>query len=360
MTLSRLVITTGGTGGHIFPALAVAHEARRRNPSCSVLFLGGSGPERELAKKADIEFRELPAKGVMGRGVKGILGGIGWLGKGLTRAMGELRRFRPEAVIGFGGYAGFCPVLAAWLLRIPSAVHEQNSYPGVTNRALGRLVKRVFLSFEDKAGMFPATKTRLTGNPVRETIFKAREDDAERPGRHLLVLGGSQGAKPLNDAVVAALPALLKAGITLTHQAGRQDEERVREAYAKAGADPQSVKGFIEDMTEAYRHADMVLARAGASTVFELAAAGKPSALVPFPYATHDHQTANARAIEAAGGSVVVPQPELEQGWLKHNMESMFDSGRLAEMGRNAAGFAKPDAASDIVDGLEAIASSRR
>lgn len=358
MTLSRLIVTTGGTGGHIFPAIAVADEARRRNPECRILFLGGSGPEGNLAERAGLEFRELPAKGIMGRGVKGMLGGLGWIAGGVSKAIGALRRFRPEAVIGFGGYAGFCPVLGARLLGIPTAVHEQNSRPGVTNKVLGRLVKTVFLSFEDEAGAFPANKTVHTGNPVRETIFAARESDREY-GRNLLILGGSQGAKPLNDAVIKALPALRKAGVNLLHQAGRNEEERVRQAYREAGADPDCVKGFMDDMNAAYRWADLVLARAGASTVFELAAAGKPSVLVPFPQATHDHQTANARALERAGGTRVVPQPELLDGWIETNTESMFEREALSAMAGKAAAFARPDAARDIVNGLEVLASGR-
>uniref|UniRef100_UPI0006D09EA1 UDP-N-acetylglucosamine--N-acetylmuramyl- (pentapeptide) pyrophosphoryl-undecaprenol N-acetylglucosamine transferase n=1 Tax=Salidesulfovibrio brasiliensis TaxID=221711 RepID=UPI0006D09EA1 len=286
------------------------------------------------------------------------LGGLGWVAGGVTRAMGALRRFKPEAVIGFGGYAGFCPVLAAWLMGTPTAVHEQNSRPGVTNKVLGKLVKKVFLSFADDTDAFPKAKTVLTGNPVRETIFAARETTRDH-GRNLLVLGGSQGAKPLNDAVVAALPALMKAGVTLLHQAGKNEEERVREAYREAGADPDCVKGFIEDMNAAYRRADLVLARAGASTVFELAAAGKPSVLVPFPQATHDHQTANARALERAGGTLVVPQPELLDGWIESNTESMFDAATLSAMAGKAAAFARPDAARDIVNGLEAMTSGR-
>ncbi|WP_324352471.1 glycosyltransferase, partial [Desulfovibrio sp.] len=193
------MITTGGTGGHIFPALAVAGEILKRHPRCGVIFLGGPGPEGELARKAGLEFRELPAKGIVGRGLKGLFAST-WLVGGLCKALAALRSFRPQAVIGFGGYAGFCPVLAARILGIPTAVHEQNSVPGVTNRILGKVARRIFLSFPDRAGAFPAAKTRLTGNPVRPEIAAVGAAAPRAQGRNLLVLGGSQGARAVNDA----------------------------------------------------------------------------------------------------------------------------------------------------------------
>ncbi len=147
MSMKRIILTTGGTGGHIFPALAVADELRRRNPGIDLLFMGGAGPEGDLARKHGIAFQELPAKGIMGKGLSGMLSGLGWLGAGIPKAMGAVKRFGPDAVIGFGGYAGFCPVLAAALLGIPTAVHEQNSVPGVTNKVLGKIVRKIFLSF---------------------------------------------------------------------------------------------------------------------------------------------------------------------------------------------------------------------
>ena len=167
--IARLVVTTGGTGGHIFPALAVAAELRRRNPALRALFLGGGGPEGELARKAGLEFRALPAVGVLGKGLRGLLAAA-TVSRGVVLALGALRRFKPQVVIGFGGYAGFSPVLAAALLGIPTAVHEQNSVPGVTNRLLGKVVRRVFVSFDDRRGMFPAVKVTHTGNPVRTEI----------------------------------------------------------------------------------------------------------------------------------------------------------------------------------------------
>ena len=351
--IRRLVITTGGTGGHIFPALAVAAEVRRRDPEAQVLFLGGSGPEGELARKAGLSFEALPASGVLGMGVKALLATV-WVSKGVILATRALRRFEPQAVIGFGGYAGFCPVLAAALLGLPTAVHEQNSVPGITNRILGKLVRRVFVSFDNTDGQFPAAKVVRTGNPVRAEINAV--DRAPGQGRNLLVLGGSQGAKPLSDLVVAALPQLQAARVNILHQAGKIDVERIREAYRAAGADEGQVHGFVEDMAGAYAWADLALCRAGASTIFELAATGTPSVLVPFPFAAHDHQRVNAKALEALGAAILADQKDLTGAILAELVLGLLgDAARLGAMSRAARAFARPDAAALIVDGLEGL-----
>ncbi len=351
--ISRLVVTTGGTGGHIFPALAVAAEVRRRDPEARVLFLGGSGPEGELAHKAGLSFEALPASGVLGKGLKALLATV-WVGTGVILATRALRRFNPQVVIGFGGYAGFCPVLAAALLGIPTAVHEQNSVPGVANRTLGKLVKRVFVSFEERQQHFPPAKTVRTGNPVRAEI--ASVDRTPGANRNLLVLGGSQGAKALSDLVVAALPQLLSARVNILHQAGRADVERIKGAYRASGADDACVQGFVEDMAGAYAWADLALCRAGASTIFELAATGTPSVLVPFPFAAHDHQRVNAQYLESLGAAILAEQKDLSGAALADIVLGLLgDGARLGSMGRAAKNFARPDAAARIVDGLEEL-----
>lgn len=352
--ISRLVVTTGGTGGHIFPALAVAAEVKRRNPQAKVLFLGGHGPEGELAAKAGLDFKALPASGVLGKGLKALLSVI-WVSRGVILATRALRHFQPDAVIGFGGYAGFCPVLAAALLRIPCAVHEQNSVPGVTNRVLGKFVGRVFVSFDDRFRGFPPVKVTRTGNPVRADIAgMKRTEAADR--RNLLILGGSQGAKAINDAVVAALPQLMSARVNILHQTGAADEARIRQAYVQAGADPSGVHGFIEGMAKAYAWADVALCRAGASTIFELAATGTPSVLVPFPFAAHDHQRVNAEHLANLGAAVLIAQKDLSAQKLADTVAGLLgDTARLAAMSRSARTFARPEAASLIADGLEEL-----
>ncbi len=353
MTLSRLIITTGGTAGHIFPALAVALEARRKNPNCALLFIGGNGPERELAAKAKIDFANLPARAVMGKGVKGLLTSA-WILPATWKASRMLSRFKPEAVIGFGGYAGFCPVLAARLKGLPTAVHEQNSVPGATNRILGKLVRRVFLSFPDTGRAFPAHKCELTGNPVRGEIFQAAK--ATRGNRHLLILGGSQGAMAINDAVIQALPELQKLGVKIMHQAGVANEQRVKKAYASAGWNPDCVHGFIEDMSSAYAWADLTLCRSGASTLFEVAAAGLPAVFVPFPHATGNHQAVNAKAMQEAGAALMLEQTGLNGTQVAITVKTLLsNTKKLNQMGEAARAFARPGAAKTIVDSIEAM-----
>ncbi len=351
MTLSRLVITTGGTGGHIFPALAVALEARHRNPNCALLFIGGNGPEKELATKAKIKFFSLPARAVMGKGAKGLLTST-WILSATWKAIRMLGRFKPEAVLGFGGYAGFCPVLAARLKGLPTAVHEQNSVPGATNRILGKLVRRIFLSFPDTNRAFPAHKCELTGNPVRSEIFQT----AKRTNRRLLILGGSQGAVAINNALIEALPELRKLDVEILHQAGVTDEQRVKKAYSVAGWNPDCVRGFIEDMASAYGWADLALCRSGASTIFELAAAGLPAIFIPFPHATHNHQAVNAKAMQEAGAALVLEQTGLNGTQVALTVKTVLNNKKkLNQMSEAARVFARPDAAKAIVDSIETM-----
>jgi UDP-N-acetylglucosamine--N-acetylmuramyl-(pentapeptide) pyrophosphoryl-undecaprenol N-acetylglucosamine transferase len=354
--MKRLLLATGGTGGHIFPALAVAEEIRAVSPECDILFMGGSGPEGEMARKAGLRFMRLPVSGVLGRGIKSIAA-MGKMAFALAVALHEVQRFQPEVAAGFGGYAGFCPVLAAWIRGFPTCLHEQNSAPGAANRLLGKFVRRVCVSFEQSKQHFPASKTIRTGNPVRTAIVDARDPD--RRGRRLLVVGGSQGARDLNSAVVAALPQLKAAGVLITHQAGPKDLDRVRAGYADQGWDPQAVVPFIEDMAGTYAQADLAVTRAGASTIFELAAAGVPSLLVPFPFATHDHQSKNAEALAQAGGAQVLAQNEAEEKLAGEALALLDDPKRLSAMARAAKNFSTPHAARDVAMEIEALAEAR-
>ena len=359
MILNRVILTTGGTGGHIFPALSVADELRRRNPDVDILFMGGPGPEGDLARKHGLRFEELPAKGIIGRGFKGILGGLGWLSTAFLKARRIVDNFAPEAVIGFGGYAAFCPVLAAATLRIPTAVHEQNSVPGVTNKVLGKVVKRIFLSFPDDLNAFPHHKTMLTGNPVRKEIMDATAHRTSRLlGKRILILGGSQGARPINDAIIEALPMLMEARAMLIHQAGKADYDRVRAAYEAAGSNPAQVHGFIDNMAIEYAQADLVICRSGASTVFEIAAAGVPAIFIPFPQATHDHQTMNAKAMSDNGAALLLPQKGMSGESLgTMALELLANNEQLNNMETAARSFARRRAAAHIVTGLEALAA---
>ncbi|WP_027369128.1 undecaprenyldiphospho-muramoylpentapeptide beta-N-acetylglucosaminyltransferase [Desulfocurvibacter africanus] len=357
----RIVLTTGGTGGHIFPALAVAEEIKRRHPDGELLFLGGTyGPEGRMAAEAGIPFRALAARGVIGRGVRSV-GSIFWITRSVLESLWVLWRYKPQAVIGFGGYASFCPVLAAKWLGIPTLIHEQNSMPGVVNRVLGRYVRMVLISYTDEHHCFDQAKTELTGNPVRAAIRGLRDGNTEqRPtGRRILILGGSQGSKTLNDAVVSDLPKLAKGGIELWHQTGEKDLESVRRSYAAQGYTTAKVDPFIKDMAAAYGWADLVICRAGATTLSELTVAGKPSVLVPFPHATHDHQSLNAQALAERGAAVMVSERKLAETGLFTIIQPLLEPERLMEMGRSAAMLGMPDAAARVADALEAAATER-
>lgn len=354
--MKRIILTTGGTGGHVFPALAVAEEIRTRFPECEILFLGGTGAEKGMVERAGIRFKGLPAKGIIGGGFKKIFSSL-WIIKALVLALKEINTFKPDAIVGFGGYAGFCPVLAGWILGIPTAIHEQNNIPGVTNRILGRIVKIIFISFNDLSNSFPKTKTKVTGNPVRKEILNSGRTDQEKS---ILVFGGSQGAAAINDAVIKALPRLQKAGITIRHQTGKADFDQVRKAYKDMEIDVDMVSPFIHDMGAAYAQAQLVICRAGASTVFEVAAAGKPAIFIPFPHATHDHQTGNGKCLADLGAAVVIPQQDLNGDVLADEILKLIsDQNGLKEMGSKALSFSRPDAASAIVEGIGDIIRMR-
>ena len=363
MSMERIILTTGGTGGHIFPALAVAEEIRRRYPKAMILFVGGqSGPEADLVVKAGVDFVGLPVRGVVGRGLRGVAAGFGMI-QGILKARAIIKKFQPQLVVGFGGYAAFAGVCAARLAKVPVAVHEQNSVPGLANRMAGRFAERIFLSLPDTFGAFDAKKCRLAGNPVRSDIAAlAAEGRGTRnaelaAGRapRLLVVGGSLGAKSLNDGITANLDAL--AEMEIHHQTGKSQFETVRKAYRKAEAGHALVEPFIADMAWAYSHADIALCRAGASTLAELACAGLPAILVPYTYAARDHQRHNAQALVDRGAAVLLEQREFEGpkvGMLaQHILELAKDPARLTQMAEAARAGALPQAASTLVDGLE-------
>jgi UDP-N-acetylglucosamine--N-acetylmuramyl-(pentapeptide) pyrophosphoryl-undecaprenol N-acetylglucosamine transferase len=366
--MKRVIVTTGGTGGHIFPALAVAEEIKARHRDAAVLFMGGKyGPEGDIAAQAGLEFVGLPVRGFIGRGLGMVGAGFGML-RGLAKAGIVIRRFRPDVVIGFGGYAAFAGVMAARHAGFPTALHEQNSVSGVANRILARRVDRIFVSLPDVRAAFPEEKTVFTGNPVRAAIaglVKDGERSRRAAGKRVLILGGSQGARAINDCAVNNLTALLDGGFSLWHQAGAADMERVRDAYRKNGGEKMRVDGFIKDMASAYAWADIVVCRAGATTIAELTCAGLPAIFIPFPAATHDHQTHNARYLTAVGAAELLPQSKIEPekgvpGLLVERLAALFgDEEKLRAMGEVSRSLARPDAAATLVTAMEGMCASR-
>jgi UDP-N-acetylglucosamine--N-acetylmuramyl-(pentapeptide) pyrophosphoryl-undecaprenol N-acetylglucosamine transferase len=364
----RIILTTGGTGGHIFPALAVAEALRRKRPDVEILFIGGLyGPEKELVEKAGVAFVGLPVRGFIGRGLKA-LSALAAMSTAIGQAMNVVREFRPHAVMGFGGYAAFASVFAGWLLRCPCALHEQNAIPGQANRILGKMVRRICLSWPQPADRpgFPPERCVSTGNPIRSGIAAlGREKPVRESAPHLLVMGGSLGARAINELVTDMLPALREAGIAITHQTGKGEWENVRRAYLAAGFSEDeadaTVFPFIHDMAAAYASCDLALCRAGATSMAELAATGTPAVFLPFPQAAHDHQTANARAMQEAGGGLLLPQHEAQamarEGRLAPMLiELLNDKARLAAMREGALSLACPEAADAVADELLALA----
>ncbi len=305
-----VLILAGGTGGHIFPGLAVAEALRRRD--VPVVWLGSEGGmETRLVPSSGIEVETLRVRGLRGKGVLALLKAPFGLARACLQALAVLRRLRPRAVVSFGGYVAGPGGLCAWLLRRPLLVHEQNRAPGLTNRVLSRFARRVLCGFP---GSFPAGKAEVVGNPVRPAIAALPAPAARFDGRggapRLLVLGGSQGANALNRVlpqVLAGLPADQRPQVR--HQCGERHADATRATYAEAGV-AASVEPFIADMAEAYGWADLVVCRAGALTLAELCAAGVGSVLVPFPAAVDDHQTRNAEYLVEAGAAMMVPEGE--------------------------------------------------
>lgn len=362
LTLHRIVLSAGGTGGHIFPALAVADELRSRFSEPEILFIGGDkGPEKRLAGQAGLPFVSLPARGVLGKKF-GAFQAMWCLVQSFWRCRKIFKDFSPEIVLGFGSYAGFMPVFSASMKGISTAIHEQNAQPGLTNKILGKRVDKVFVSFQETAGYFQKEKVVVTGNPVRRELIRLRERFEERKrlsGQvHVLVLGGSQGARGINDAIIGSLLFFQASYIDLWHQAGQADFERVKTEYQRRDCDSSRVTAFIDDMAAAYDWADLVVCRSGASTLTELAVVGKPGLLIPFPYAVKEHQLYNARLMEEAGAAIVVEQKYLHEIDLSQVINDLATMpGKLQEMAVKAYTLGNPWAATMIVDVLAKMGS---
>jgi UDP-N-acetylglucosamine--N-acetylmuramyl-(pentapeptide) pyrophosphoryl-undecaprenol N-acetylglucosamine transferase len=351
----KVLIAGGGTGGHLFPALAVAEAFRERDPENRIVFVGSQrGLETSLVAREGYELKAIEAAAWKGKGIGGKLMSLLAIPRSLWQSRRLLRSVRPDLVLGVGGYASGPVVLTAWAMGFRTAIHEQNSFPGLSNRILGRVVDRVFISFENSGDHFPRRKTVLTGNPVRKKLRRVKEDSRE-PGEKeftLFIFGGSQGAHRLNQAIEESLPHLgdLKGRMRMIHQTGDKDYDYVRAFYKREGVAAE-VHRFIYDMERAYRAADLILCRAGATTLFELMAMGKTAILVPYPYAANDHQTLNAKALVDAGAAVMVANADLDGevlGRLVRDLEE--DPERRKRMGERAAALAQLGAAEKISD----------
>ncbi len=357
-----VLIAGGGTGGHLFPGIALAQELRARDPDGRIVFVGTErGIEVRAVPRAGFELELLPVSGLRRMGAVGFLKGMFRLPLALLKASGLVWRLRPDVAVSVGGYAAGPAVLVSRLSGVRCVVMEQNAIPGFTNRVLAKIVHRVFAALPLQ-GIAPH-KVQVLGNPVRADFLPVREIPYEPSSPlRLLVFGGSQGARALNEAMMAMVPALAsnRVPIRVTHQTGSADHERVSAAYAEAGLSDATVTPFIDDMATAYRDADLVLCRSGATTIAELTVCGRPAILVPFPFAVDDHQTKNARALEAAGGAICLPQPELTpEGLLARLRELADDPERLRALAAGARSAGHPNAARDIADALEGLVGAR-
>jgi len=361
----RVVIAGGGTGGHLFPALAVHEALQRSRPGTRTLFVGAAtGLEAAILPRLGHAFHGLPVRQVKGASWGGKAKALLGLPSVVREAGRLLREFQAEAVLGVGGYASFPTVLAARLRRIPTVLHEQNAYPGLANRWLGRLASAVAVSFPRAAGFFPAARVEVTGNPVRADIRPGDAREARlrlglSPRRFtIFIFGGSQGAHRLNEGSMQALPLLTadREQIQFLHGTGERDLAAVRQAYAHGGFEARA-EAFFQDMATAYQAADFVIGRAGASTVFELAAVGKPALLVPYPFAANDHQRLNAEAAIAAGAAWLVPDGYCDGRRIAASIQAAREKPeQLRRMGEAAQKLARPDAAERIVALLERVA----
>jgi UDP-N-acetylglucosamine--N-acetylmuramyl-(pentapeptide) pyrophosphoryl-undecaprenol N-acetylglucosamine transferase len=352
----KMVIAGGGTGGHLFPGIALAEEVTTRQPGNRVLFVGTRrGLETRVVPSAGFALETVQVSGLKGKGIWKQLGALLQLPVAVVSSWQILRRFRPDVVVGVGGYSSGPVVLAAWLQGVVTAIQEQNALPGTTNRILGKLVRAVFVAFEEARAAFPSGKTYLVGNPVRRKLMdnylRSRPTASDGHFR-LLVLGGSQGARGLNTRVLEALPHLdpLRDRLVVLHQTGAADLDRVRSAYQAAGLTAEVVE-FIEDVSAAYAQASLVLCRAGATTLAELTICKKASVLVPFPAATDDHQAVNAQALVKAGAARMFRESELSGGVLASQLILLADDPEtLRRMERAAGELGRPEAARELVD----------
>ncbi len=352
----RVIFAGGGTGGHLFPGLAVARELQQRDGRVEILFVGTEqGIEFRVLPKEGFKLETLAVKGIKGRGLRGLFDALYGVPASLLRSLKIIHQFRPDCIIGLGGYASGPLLLAAKLKNIRCAIMEQNLRPGFTNKLLARWVDCVFTAYPQSAVYFPGARVVESGNPVR---WRELPRISRSEKFSLLIFGGSAGARRINYAVIDALKLLgdLKSEMAITHQTGQADHAAIEKAYL-ALPFAAEVTPFIDRMDEAYARADLVLCRAGATTVAELTVFGKAAILVPFPYAIYDHQRANAQALQERGAAEMILDHELTGARLAEHIRGYFLApARLERMAAAARALGRPDAAALIVDQCYALA----
>lgn len=352
-----MVVAGGGTGGHLFPGIAIAQSFKAMDPANEVLFVNAGRPlEMRVLSEGGWNQESISIEGIKGRGWWNQLKAALKIPGAVCKSWSILRRFKADVVLSVGGYSAGPVTLAAALQGIPTVAHEQNRLPGITTRILGRIVDRIYLSFDESREYFDSSKVKVCGNPVRDEIISLSLQPITSPEGSLFtifVLGGSQGAQAINLAVADAIGKLKSLeDIRFIHQTGIQDEDQIKKMYAELGANAQ-VRSFFNDMAEQYRKADMIVCRAGATTVAEITVAGKAAVFVPFPFATDDHQTQNAQTLADAGAAEMIRQDDLNGDVLAKLINGYIENRvLLVEMAAKARALGRPQAARDIVDDM--------
>lgn len=356
----KVLIAAGGTGGHIYPGIAVANEIMRRDETSEILFVGTArGLETKIVPENGFQLSLINSTGLKNVGVKGKIKGLSVLPKSFLEARAVIRQFRPHVVVGAGGYVSGPVLLMAAIMGVPTLVMDSNALPGFTNRQLARFVDRAALTF-DAAMAFFGRKGVVTGNPVRNEFFQvpARELESEF---HVLVFGGSQGARPINNAMADALKELEAYAdrLSITHQTGENDFEKVRAAYDESRFSNADVRPFISDIFVEFAKADLLICRAGATTCAEVAAAGRAAIMIPFPGAADDHQRKNAEALLDKNAARMILQADLSGETLAREIRSLIERPEnIIAMSAAARKMARPDAAAATVDLIEELKRS--
>lgn len=359
MAAIHVLFAGGGTGGHLFPGIAVARELRRRHPEIEVVFVGsGRALEARVLSREGFTLERIRAGGLVGKSWGQRLRGLALVPVGLVDAARVVRQYSPRLIVGLGGYSSGPVVLWGAVSRRPTMLLEQNVVPGMTNRWLSRIVRLSALSSDAAVPHFPGAVV-VSGNPVRPGFFEIPPPPRAPDVVHLLVVGGSQGAQAINAAMGDAAGAIAASArpIRVTHQTGSRDADVIRERYRQAGVSAR-VEPFFDDMDRVMTDVDLVVCRAGATTLAEIAAAGRPAVLIPFPYATHDHQRRNAEVVREAGAAEIIDQAELTGDRLAGHIVALADDDdRRAALAAASRRLARPDAAAVIVEEMERLAS---
>ncbi len=352
----RVMIAGGGTGGHLFPGIALAEEVLTRHHRNEVVFVGTHrGLEARVVPAAGYPLEIIRAQGLKGMGLVKFVKALVALPLAFFESMSLLRKHKPDVVVGVGGYASGPVVLAAWLLGIPTAVQEQNAYPGFTNRTLARFVDMAFVSFEEAKAHFRPGRVQLVGNPIRRALMDNYLRSTLAHDRFtVLVFGGSLGARTINQRMIEALGHLedLKDQVHFVHQTGKNEPDAMRKAYADRGFSAEVLE-FIDDMSKAYARAELVVCRAGATTLAELTVCKKASILIPYPHAADDHQVKNGQALVDAGAAVMFRESELTGEKLAQEIRALItDPARRKKMEKRAGLLGRPEAAKELADVL--------